>query len=288
MSETYIQNSPRSGGQDTTLPVRQYRSLFLSDLHIGARGCRADLFLDFLKHNHADVVYLVGDIFDNWRPSRANWSQAHDDVIQTLLQLAQDKARDGVKIIFLPGNHDAFFRRHYGTYFDNIVIAEQHLHVAADGKRYLVVHGDCCDVFSGRARWLSRFGAFIDSTLRNISAKMNAVTGAFGLPENRTIEASLLRINNLIRYGNRYERRLTAKAKSLGQDGVICGHFHKPALHSAFGLTYANCGDWINSFTAIGENADGTLQLIDWQPQTSTQATPAEAPETDDATASVM
>ena len=269
----------RAGTDDpeTLQPVRHHRSLFLSDLHIGARGCRADLFLDFLQHNQADKIYLVGDIFDNWRPTRSNWSKAHDEVIQTLLKFGQDKAQEGVKIVYLPGNHDAFFRRHYGTYFENIEVVEQSFHIASDGKCYLVLHGDCCDVFSGRARWISRIGAFIDGALRSISAKINLVRNLIGMEEKHTIEASLLRVNSLIRYGNGYERRLTNMAKNLDQDGVICGHFHKPSLHENFGVTYANCGDWINSFTAIVEDSDGRLHLIDWDPKERKQPVEMEA-----------
>ena len=124
------------------LPQRRYRSLFLSDVHLGAHGCRTDRVLDFLQRNDAEVIYLVGDIFDGWRPIRAKWSAVHDAVIHTLMA----RSRAGTRIVYVPGNHDGFFRRHYGIYFDRIEVVEETVHVAADGRRYLVLHGDCCDV----------------------------------------------------------------------------------------------------------------------------------------------
>ncbi|MFC2967523.1 UDP-2,3-diacylglucosamine diphosphatase [Acidimangrovimonas pyrenivorans] len=240
---------------------RHHRSLFVSDLHMGARGCRADLFLEFLEHNDADTIYLVGDIFDNWQPMGSNWTPTHDAVIQAVMA----RADEGARIVYLPGNHDAFFRRHYGTYFDRIEVTEQAFHIAADGRRYLVLHGDCCDVFMRRARWLSRMAAQADGLLRGTSNLVNRVRRLLGMDELIFIERAILRFNTLIRYGNRFEKRLARLAADYDQDGVICGHYHKPALHNDFGVIYANCGDWIDSFTAIAENADGGLQLLRWR-----------------------
>ncbi len=246
----------------TAWPARRhYRSLFLSDVHLGAYGCRTHLLLDFLERHDADVIYLVGDFFDNWRRIRSKWSPVHDAVIHTLIE----RSRAGTRIVYVPGNHDDFFRRHCGIYFDRIELVEQTFHTAADGKRYLVVHGDVCDVFVSRARWLSHLGSLLDGLVRGFNAIVNRVRHAMGRDEWLAIENGLARVNRFIRSRDRFEARLSALAQSHAADGVVCGHFHRAALHDDFGVTYANCGDWLESCTAIVEDADGQLRMIAWR-----------------------
>lgn len=258
---------------------RRYRSLFLSDLHLGANGCRADRFLQFLNRHDAEVIYLVGDIFDNWQPISPKWSPTHDAVIQTLLA----RVREGVRIVYVPGNHDDFFRRHYGTYFGAIEVVEQAAHVAADGQRYLVVHGDHWDAKLFQARWLSKFGAWADSLVRGLNNAINRVRRKLELEEARMIEAALVQVNALLRYRNRFEERLTDVARQLGFDGVICGHFHKADLHDDYGVIYANCGDWVENFTALAEDACGRLRLLTWEGKPLAQAAPGPVAVLDDA-----
>lgn len=263
-----------------TRPRRHYRALFLSDIHMGARGCRIEEVVDFLTHVSADTIYLVGDIFDSWVPIGRNWTPAHDVAVRLVLDLAEA----GSRIVYLPGNHDAFLRRHYGTYFGAIEVVEECTHRAADGLEYLVLHGDQCDIFQRkRARWISLLGAHVDGTLRGLSSMVNRVRRLMGRDEFIVIERALLRINSVIRYGRRFEKRLVKRAREGGYDGVICGHFHKPALHDDFGVIYANCGDWIDSFTAITESADGQLHLLRWVPDAAIEAEDAALPEGEDA-----
>ncbi|MFO1143595.1 MAG: UDP-2,3-diacylglucosamine diphosphatase [Amaricoccus sp.] len=240
---------------------RRYRSLFLSDVHLGAHGCRADRVLDFLERHDADVIYLVGDFLDGWRPIRSRWSTVHDEVIRTLMA----RSRDGARIVYVPGNHDGFFRRHYGIYFDRIEVVEQTIHVAADGKRYLVVHGDCCDVFANKARWLSLVGSHVDGAVRGLNALLNRGRRALGFEDGKLITASVATFNRLIRRWDRFEVRLSALAQSQEVEGIVCGHFHRAALHADHGVVYANCGDWLESCTAIVEEADGHLRVLDWR-----------------------
>ncbi len=241
-----------------TRPAAHYRSLFISDLHMGARSCQVDRILDFIKRNNADTIYLVGDIVDTWTPIGRNWSPAHDEVLHILLRRAQE----GARLVYLPGNHDAFFRSYFGTYFDCIEIADHVYHEAADGRSYLVLHGDAADGFFWRRRLLSRFGGFLDHIMRGLSDGLNEVRRTFGLAETSKIENTIARFNRMLRYGNRFEKRLAALARQHDRDGVICGHFHKAALHSDWGVVYANCGDWVESFTAIAETMDGQLHLL--------------------------
>ncbi len=235
--------------------------MFLSDTHLGAKGCRADRLLDFLTWHDAETIYLVGDIFDNRHPLRSNWSPAHDAVIQDLM----GKVRDGARIVYVPGNHDEVFRRHYGVYFDRIEVVESALHRAADGKRYLVVHGDCFDVVIEHALWLARIGARIDGAVRALNEALNRVRRRRGLADWSLMENMLARINRLITRGDLFEQRLTALAREHAAEGVICGHFHSPTIHERFGVTYANCGDWVETCTAIAEDAGGRLQVINWK-----------------------
>jgi UDP-2,3-diacylglucosamine pyrophosphatase LpxH len=235
-------------------------------MHLGARGCRADRILDFLSCHDADVIYLVGDIFDIWQPFRSNWSPIHDAVVRNLM----GKARAGRRIVYLPGNHDAVLRRYYGVYLDRVEIVERALHMAADGKRYLVLHGDCFDMVVRHARWLSRIGVPMGGALRGSHSLVNRRRRARGLADWSLSETVLSGVNRLITQGHRFEERLAAEARQHGATGVICGHFHSATIHEEFGLLYANCGDWIESCTAIAEEPDGRLQVISWKdPQTS-------------------
>jgi UDP-2,3-diacylglucosamine pyrophosphatase LpxH len=263
-----------------TRPRRHFRALFISDVHMGARGCRIEALVDFLTHVSADTIYLVGDIFDSWVPIGKNWTPAHDMAVRLIL----DFAEAGARIVYLPGNHDAFLRRHYGIYFGQIEVVEQIRHRAIDGREYLVLHGDQCDIFQRkRARWISLLGAHVDSTLRGLSSLVNRVRKLLGMEDFIVIERALLRFNSLIRYGNRFEKRLARLAREGDFDGVICGHFHKPALHEEFGVIYANCGDWIDSFTAVTEARDGTLQLLRWAGVAAPAAEPVDLAKAEDA-----
>lgn len=243
------------------VPRRRYRCLFLSDLHLGATGCQAERVLDFLDRHEAERIYLVGDVFDTWRPTGPRWSPAHD----AILQLLMDRLREGSRITYIPGNHDEFFRRHYGTYFDRIELVEQTIHEAADGRRYLVLHGDCCDLVVRHAPWLSKLGSHLCGLARGLNAGVNRARRQLELGESDLIERVLLGALSLNRLGDRYEQRLVALGRAAGTDGVICGHFHKPALHDRFGLAYANCGDWLENCTALAEDHDGSLHLIGWK-----------------------
>jgi UDP-2,3-diacylglucosamine pyrophosphatase LpxH len=263
---------------------RRVRSLFLSDTHLGAKGCRADRLFDFLRWHDADVIYLVGDIFDNWRPNRSNWSPVHDAVVQNLI----GRARAGVRIVYVPGNHDEVLHRHYGIYFDRIEVAERALHTAADGNRYLVLHGDCFDVVAMHARWLARIGGRVDGALRSARRLLKRAVGGSRLAGWSLSGAILSAFNSLLTRGRRFEERLAAATREHGATGIICGHFHSATIHEEFGVIYANCGDWIESCTAIAEEADGRLQVINWrEPQPSPQspeflpdAAPASTPAT--------
>jgi len=270
---------PRKERATSRKPARKHvRALFISDLHLGAISCRADAFLDFFDRHSADVIYLVGDIFDTWRPLGSNWRAAHNRILAAIME----RSNEGVPLIYIPGNHDGFFRKHLGTYFGSIEVAEFAFHTTADGRRMLVTHGDECDVFERRAPWLAKAGSHIESGLLHLNGLINRVRRKTKRAEWFGIENGLSRVNRFLRAHDRFEERLSDLALRHGADGIICGHFHQPALHSEHGVIYANCGDWVENCTAIAEAHDGSLSLLEWAPRSDGQLSdPSDVEEAD-------
>ena len=244
----------------THTPARHFPVLFLSDLHLGSRACRDYELLSFLQGHTADVIYLVGDIIDTWLPLGAHWTPAQHQVLAILF----DRARHGTRLIYTPGNHDAFFRRFVGQHMLGIEVVDRIIHTTADGRRYLVVHGDEGDVFEQSFPRLSRLGTRIDSGIRGLIGWMNRQRAKLGWGEWHLVDRLVKAFNDMVRACDAFEPRLAEIARSHGTDGIICGHFHKPALHSDHGVAYANCGDWVENATALVETTSGRLLLIDW------------------------
>ena len=226
-------------------------------MHLGTRSSRADLILDFLGTHSAETVYLVGDIVDNWYPLSGNWKPAHHRVLQRLFDLP----RTGTRVVYVPGNHDDFFRNHVGTSFGGIEIELEVVHQATDGRRFLVTHGDVCDVFSQRSPLLERTGRLIERIAVGVDLAQRRILRRAGRPEWFGIERAISRTSGAIRKYDHFEERLSELARSRGYDGIICGHFHHPALRVG-STVYANCGDWSGSNTAIVEGFDGRLDLV--------------------------
>ncbi|MDO5631763.1 MAG: UDP-2,3-diacylglucosamine diphosphatase [Paracoccus sp. (in: a-proteobacteria)] len=250
-----------------------FRTLFLSDLHLGALGCKAGGLLDFLNAHDAETIYLVGDIIDTWRPLGANWPEAHHQVLRLLTRRAQA----GRRVVYIPGNHDAFFRHHTGTTMLGFDILPHDTHRTADGVRLLVTHGDCCDIFSDRLSMLSKAGSWLEAGIRRLGHGINVVRERLGRDGWDGLESALARFNRLIRSGDRFQDRLTDMARARGFDGIVCGHFHKPALHRNHDMLYVNCGDWIEHCSAVTESFDGTLRLIRWTPRPRPESQTAQA-----------
>lgn len=232
-----------------------FASLFISDMHLGARACRDETLLTFLQTHHAKRIYLVGDIFDTWHAIGAHWSAHQHAIIALLLTRAQN----GVEIIYTPGNHDAFFRPYIGTKIGNIAVANHAIHTSANGKRYLVIHGDSVDIFCGRFPLLSRLAAKAENSFRGFGNALQHILRRFEVPIGDQVDWLILKVNNLIRAQDDFQSRLADLARKYGADGIICGHFHQPALHDEFGVTYANCGDWVENATALAEDHTGDL-----------------------------
>ena len=241
--------------------ARSFRTLFISDVHLGTKGCQADRLLDFLRYHDADTIYLVGDIVDGWQlRSSWYWPQAHNDVVQKLLR----QARKGVRIVYVPGNHDEFLRDYYGVHFGGVEVVEHALHVAADGRRYLIVHGDHFDLVVTQARWLALIGGKAYDWAIGANRLFNAVRRRLGFPYWSLSQWLKLKVKNAVNFIGEFEKTLAAEARRREVDGVICGHIHHAAIHARFGTRYVNCGDWVESCTAIAERDDGTLEIIVW------------------------
>ncbi len=237
------------------------RTLFLSDIHLGTRGCQADKLLYFLAEYDADVIYLVGDIVDGWQLKSAwHWPQTHNDVVQKLLR----KARKGNRLIYIPGNHDEFLRDYYGTHFGGIEVVENTIHVTADGRRFLVIHGDLFDLVIRHARWLALLGNKAYDWAILLNTYFNAMRRAFGLPYWSLSQWVKLKVKNAVNFIGEFEHTLATEAKRHEADGVICGHIHHATIAERKGITYVNCGDWVESCTAVVEHFDGRLEIVDW------------------------
>ena len=241
-------------------PAR-HRAIFLSDIHLGTRGCQADLLLEFLKRNESETLYLVGDIVDGWRLKRWwYWPQPHNDVVQKILR----KARKGTRVVYVPGNHDEFLRDYFGTHFGGIDVVDSTIHEAADGLRYLVIHGDHFDLVVTQARWLALLGDKAYEFALVVNRLFNAVRRRLGFGYWSLSKWAKLKVKNAVSYIGEFEKTLVDAARRHDVDGVICGHIHLAAIHSDFGIRYVNCGDWVESCTAIAEHHDGRFEILSW------------------------
>jgi UDP-2,3-diacylglucosamine pyrophosphatase LpxH len=242
--------------------ARRYRALFISDVHLGTKGCQAELLLDFLRAHDADVIYLVGDIIDGWRLKQTwYWPQTHNDVIQKLLR----KARKGSRILYIPGNHDEFLRSYYGSHFGGIEVVENAIHEAADGRRYLVIHGDIFDMVVRHAKWLALLGDWAYETALTLNTYLNLVRRKLGLSYWSLSAWAKLKVKNAVNFIGQFEETLSLEARKQAADGVICGHIHHATMHDMNGIAYVNTGDWVESCTAVVETLDGRFELIRWR-----------------------
>lgn len=241
--------------------MAHYRALFISDVHLGTRGCQAEMLIDFLREHDADTIYLVGDIVDFWRIKRGViWPQTHNDVLQKLLR----KVRKGAKVIFIPGNHDEGLRDYCGTQFGGIQIMRDAVHETADGRRYLIIHGDEFDVVVRYARWLAFLGDRGYQLALWFNWPLNFVRRRLGLGYWSLSAYLKNRVKTAVNFIGDFERSLSDEAKRRDVEGVICGHIHHAASKSIDGVHYVNTGDWVESCTAIVEGDDGSFELVRW------------------------
>lgn len=239
----------------------RFRSIWISDVHLGTRGCNSELLLDFLRSTESDYLYLVGDIVDIWRMRRSwFWHQAHNDVIQKLLR----KARKGTRVIYVPGNHDESFRDFAGHRFGRVAVLKDTIHTMADGRRFLVMHGDQFDGIVKYAKWLAFVGDRAYNYALTLNLWFNVVRRRLGFPYWSLSAYLKHKVKNAVEYISNYEKAVVAEARRRGVDGVVCGHIHSAEICEFDDILYCNDGDWVESCTALVEHTDGTLEILRW------------------------
>ena len=241
---------------------RRYRSIFISDTHLGFRGARADFLLDFLRSTESRYLYLVGDIVDVWEMQRRrlHWPAEHNDVIKEILR----KAAAGTEVVYVPGNHDELLREYDGSVIRDVVVRREAVHCTADGRRLLVLHGDEFDTVVQCSPVLAMLGTRIYDALLRANHWVNGVRRAFGFPYWSLAQYLKHRVKDAVSYISSFEQALAYEARRRGVDGLVCGHIHRAEIREIEGVLYTNCGDWVESCTALTEAADGSLALVRW------------------------
>ena len=237
------------------------RTIFLSDLHLGTRGCQAEALLGFLKRYNSAEIYLVGDIVDGWRLRQSwHWPQAHNDVVQKLLR----KARKGTRIVYIPGNHDEFLRAYSDSNFGGVEIKEEAIHICADGRKMLVMHGDKFDTIVRHARWIALLGDHAYDFAIWLNGHIARFRRLLGLPYWSFSRWSKDKVKSAVSFVTAFEDAVINDARKHGADLVLCGHIHKATIRHAEDITYMNSGDWVESCTAILEHHDGRFEICHW------------------------
>jgi UDP-2,3-diacylglucosamine pyrophosphatase LpxH len=244
------------------MPNNSYRTIWISDLHLGSTQCQADVLLDFLKHNDSEKLYLVGDIIDFWSLSKKMyWPRDHNTVIQKVLR----KARHGTQIIYIPGNHDENLRDYDSYVFGDITVKKSDVHTTAAGKRFLVVHGDEYDTIARYHRWLAKLGSEAYDLLLEINRFFTRIRRWLGVQSHFSLAGYVkFKVKNAVQFISDYEESIVNTLRDEGVDGVICGHIHHAEIKDIGGFLYVNTGDFVESCTAIVEHSNGSLELVRW------------------------
>jgi UDP-2,3-diacylglucosamine pyrophosphatase LpxH len=253
-------------------PPMRYRAIWISDIHLGTRGCKAEYLLDFLQQTDSDVLYLVGDIVDGWRLRRSwYWLQSHNDVIQKILR----KARKGTRVVYVPGNHDELLRDYNGLHLGNIAIAQEVIHETFDGRRFLVMHGDRFDGVVRYAKWLAILGDWAYNLALHVNDWLNVVRRRLGFGYWSLSAYLKSTLKNAVKLVDDFEHAVAEEARRRGVEGIICGHIHRAEIRDIDGIVYCNDGDWVESCTALVEHLDGRLEILEWARQAQLSLAPA-------------
>ncbi len=244
----------------------KFRSVFISDVHLGYRSCRVEFLHDFLKQLDTEYLYLVGDIVDLWSMKRNfYWPQEHNNVLRLILS----KAKQGTKVIYIPGNHDEMFRDFVGHDFGNLQVRRNAVHTTAEGRKLLVLHGDEFDGAIKCAAWLGLVGHHAYELILSLNRRVNWLRGKLGFPYWSLAAYLKSKAQTAVKYIDRFEYSAVDAARRRGLDGVLCGHIHRPKMAEVDGLHYMNCGDWVESCTTLVEDHAGQFTLMHWSDRQS-------------------
>ena len=251
-----------------------YRTVWISDIHLGTSGCQAAALLDFLRRVECETLYLVGDIIDGWQLRRSwYWPQSHNDIVQKILR----KARKGTRVVFVPGNHDEFARRYVDHNFGGVDVVSEAVHTTADGRRLWVTHGDLFDGVIQCAKWLAYVGDSAYEFTLKLNRWFNSARARLGLPYWSLSKYLKLKVKRAVSYVCDFEVAVAREARKRGLQGVVCGHIHHAEMREIDGVLYCNDGDWVESLTALVEHPDGRLEIADWSAQRDRAAAPLPA-----------
>ena len=258
---------------------RRYRTIWISDVHLGTKGCNAEMLIDFLDHTDSETMYLVGDIIDGWRlKKKVFWPVSHNDIVWRILK----RARRGTRVVYIPGNHDEIVRQFAGMNFGGVEIARAAVHTTADDRRLLVLHGDEFDTVMLAHRWLAFVGDALYEFMMRLNGVVNRVRKTFDLPYWSLSKAAKHKVKNAVEFISKYEELVARAAAERGVDGVVCGHIHTAEIRTFDGIEYYNDGDWVEGGNALVEHFDGRMELLHWPEVIA--AREAVSPETEDAT----
>lgn len=270
--------------QTSEKPKLRLRTVFISDVHLGFKGCRADFLLDFLRRVECERLYLVGDIVDLWALQRTfYWPQAHNDVLRTIL----GKAKHGTRVVYVPGNHDRSFRDHDGLVLGNVEVRRQAIHQTSDGRRFLVLHGDEFDGVVRASPFLESLGNRAYAAVLRLNRYLNALRQQLGYPYWSVAAFLKHKVKNAVKYIANFERAVATEARRRGVDGIICGHIHRAEISEIDGVLYCNDGDWVESCTSLVEDFQGRLSLLRWTETAAVLDGAVEVPLIGDAAATV-
>ena len=237
----------------------RYKSIFISDVHLGTKGSKAELLLIFLRDAECDNLFLVGDIFDGWRLKRNwYWAEDHSTVVQKILRMS----RKGTKIYYIPGNHDEFMRQFLEHSFGNIELHNEMVYTAVNGKQYIIIHGDKFDIVTMNMKWIAHAGDWAYTALLNINTAIHWFRSYFRLPYWSLSKWAKHKVKEAVNFIFNYERSLINYARIKQVDGIICGHIHSSNISVINGIEYMNSGDWVESCTALVEHLDGTWEIV--------------------------
>ena len=240
----------------------KYKSIFLSDIHLGSKGCQAKSLYNFLKNHECENLFLVGDIIDCWRlKSKLYWPQEHVDVIRNILSMS----KNGTKVKYITGNHDDLLRLYQPLNLGNIELTEEYEYVSVKGKKLLIIHGDQFDMVTRYGRHLSILGDKIYTLLLSLNKILNYFRARLGYGHWSLSKYLKDKAKQLVNKASDYEESLVKECNSRGFDGIVCGHIHKAEIKSIDGIDYFNTGDWVESATALIEDHNGQFKLIDWR-----------------------
>jgi UDP-2,3-diacylglucosamine pyrophosphatase LpxH len=238
--------------------ITRFRTGWISDIHLGTRGSHADALLEFLRVNEFETLYVVGDLIDVWALRRGiYWPQTHNDVLQKLLRAA----RKGTRLVYIPGNHDEFVSGFLGNY-GAITVVERAIHETADGRRLLIIHGHELDTVVQNIKWLAHIGDIGYQLLLRLNGPVNWMRQVFGLGYWSLSAYVKKNVKNAVSFVGAFEEAIVKYAKDDQVDGVVCGHIHSPVIRMIEEVTYFNCGDWVESMSALVEKFDGQIELI--------------------------